>query len=170
MSLETIAEAIARLPVLASPLRQQQQQQQQLAACRPKLEKWVGENFRSLVGSGSPFLKNAYGMVVDLKTAEFLPWTTLIEQFVFDKDEPYFNIMVPTADTTRCVCVCFCVYGRMFLFVANLNIRGSWSMQAVSQHRGSESLDRPPCCSHSKSTASRDNNRLSSPRRARDFS
>ncbi|CAN0503682.1 unnamed protein product, partial [Ectocarpus sp. 8 AP-2014] len=40
-------------------------------------------------------------MAVDLKTAEFVPWTTLIEQFVFDKDEPYFNIMVPTADTTR---------------------------------------------------------------------
>lgn len=26
-------------------------------ATRPKLEKWVGENFRGLVGSGSPFLK-----------------------------------------------------------------------------------------------------------------
>lgn len=68
---------------------------------RPKLEKWVGENFRPLVGSGSPFLKDVYGMTVDLKTAEFIPWTTLIERFVFDKDEPYFNIMVPTADTTR---------------------------------------------------------------------
>lgn len=68
---------------------------------RPKLETWVGENFRSLVGSGSPFLRDVYGMAVDLKTAEFVPWTTLIEQFVFDKDEPYFNIMVPTADTTR---------------------------------------------------------------------
>ena len=61
----------------------------------------MGENFRSLVGSGSPFLKDVYGMAVDLKTAEFIPWTTLIERFVFDKDEPYFNIMVPTADTTR---------------------------------------------------------------------
>ncbi|CAM9936766.1 unnamed protein product [Ectocarpus sp. 6 AP-2014] len=68
---------------------------------RPKLEAWVGDNFRSLVGSGSPFLRDVYGMAVDLKTAEFVPWTTLIEQFVFDKDEPYFNIMVPTADTTR---------------------------------------------------------------------
>lgn len=53
------------------------------------------------MGSGSPFLKDVYGMAVDLKTAEFIPWTTLIERFVFDKDEPYFNIMVPTADTTR---------------------------------------------------------------------
>ncbi|CAN0478651.1 unnamed protein product, partial [Scytosiphon promiscuus] len=42
-------------------------------------------------------------MAVDLKTAEFTPWTTLIDQFVFNKDEPYFNIMVPTADTTRYV-------------------------------------------------------------------
>lgn len=40
-------------------------------------------------------------MAMDLKAAEFVPWTTLIERFVFDKDEPYFNIMVPTADTTR---------------------------------------------------------------------
>lgn len=71
------------------------------AVHRPKLEKWVGENFRSLVGSGSPFLKNVYGMAVDLKTAEFIPWNSLIERFVFNKDEPYFNIMVPNADTTR---------------------------------------------------------------------
>ncbi|CAM9194153.1 unnamed protein product, partial [Hapterophycus canaliculatus] len=70
-------------------------------ATRPKLEKWVGENFRSLVGSGSPFLKNVYGMAVDLKSAEFIPWTNLIDRFVFNKDEPYFNIMVPNADTTR---------------------------------------------------------------------
>lgn len=40
-------------------------------------------------------------MAVDLKTAEFTPWTGLINPFVFDKNEPYFNIMVPTADTTR---------------------------------------------------------------------
>lgn len=40
-------------------------------------------------------------MAVDLKAAEFTPWTALIDQFVFDKEEPYFNIMVPTADTTR---------------------------------------------------------------------
>lgn len=26
-------------------------------ATRPRLEKWVGDNFRGLVGSGSPFLK-----------------------------------------------------------------------------------------------------------------
>ena len=45
--------------------------------------------------------QNVYGMAVDLKTAEFTPWTALIDQFVFNKDEPYFNIMVPTADTTR---------------------------------------------------------------------
>lgn len=47
------------------------------------------------------FPQNVYGMAVDLKTAEFTPWTALIDQFVFNKDEPYFNIMVPTADTTR---------------------------------------------------------------------
>lgn len=29
-------------------------------ATRPRLEKWVGENFRGLVGSGSPFLKVQY--------------------------------------------------------------------------------------------------------------
>lgn len=45
--------------------------------------------------------KNVYGMAVDLKTAEFVPWTSLIDPFVFDTDQPYFNIMVPTADTTR---------------------------------------------------------------------
>lgn len=46
-------------------------------------------------------LQNAYGMAVDLKAAEFTPWTTLIDPFVFDKNQPYFNIMVPTSDTTR---------------------------------------------------------------------
>lgn len=40
-------------------------------------------------------------MVVDLKAAEFTSWTALIDPFVFDINQPYFNVMVPTADTTR---------------------------------------------------------------------
>ncbi|CAM9432489.1 unnamed protein product, partial [Choristocarpus tenellus] len=68
---------------------------------RPKMEEWARENFRGLVGSGSPFLKDIYGMAVDLQNAEFNPWTNMIDSFNFDPEEPYFNIMVPTADTTR---------------------------------------------------------------------
>lgn len=45
--------------------------------------------------------QDVYGMVVDLTNAEFTPWTKLIDPFVFDNAQPYFNIMVPTADTTR---------------------------------------------------------------------
>lgn len=53
-------------------------------------------------GGLSPYaFQDVYGMAVDLKNAEFTPWTGLIDPFVFDKDQPYFNIMVPTADTTR---------------------------------------------------------------------
>ena len=40
-------------------------------------------------------------MGVDFKAAEFTSWTALIDPFVFNVDDPYFNVMVPTADTTR---------------------------------------------------------------------
>ena len=31
----------------------------------------------------------------------FKPWTELIKEFKYNKEQPYFNILVPTTDTTK---------------------------------------------------------------------
>jgi dynein heavy chain len=31
----------------------------------------------------------------------FKPWTVKVPAFVYDKDLPYFDLMVPTTDTTK---------------------------------------------------------------------
>ena len=36
-----------------------------------------------------------------LMTAEFRPWSELVEPFKFDMDAPFFSMLVPTVDTTR---------------------------------------------------------------------
>ncbi|CAM9220423.1 unnamed protein product [Chrysoparadoxa australica] len=68
---------------------------------RAKLEEHVRTNFRSLVGSGSVFLKDMYSVSLDLQRGEFVPWASLIPKFEFDPAMPYFNINIPTSDTTR---------------------------------------------------------------------
>jgi dynein heavy chain, axonemal len=35
------------------------------------------------------------------KEYRFQPWTQKVEDFVFDKDKPYFSLLVPTIDTVR---------------------------------------------------------------------
>lgn len=31
----------------------------------------------------------------------FQPWTNKIEEFVYEKDSPFFSLLVPTVDTVR---------------------------------------------------------------------
>eukprot|EP00606_Chrysophyceae_sp_TOSAG23-5_P001616 GSChrysophyteH2.ASY1.ANO1.110.1 assembled CDS len=47
-------------------------------------------------GSGTPF-----DYYVDTKEGVFKNWTEIIPTFVYDAQAPYFDLMVPTADTTR---------------------------------------------------------------------
>ena len=36
----------------------------------------------------------------------FKHWSECMEEFVYDKEEPFFNILVPTVDTTRYGYIC----------------------------------------------------------------
>ena len=35
------------------------------------------------------------------KEIKFVPWANKIEEFVFDKETPFFSMVVPTVDTYR---------------------------------------------------------------------
>ena len=47
-------------------------------------------------GAGTPF-----DYFVDVKDGVFKDWSEKVEKFVYDPNAPYFNLMVPTTDTTR---------------------------------------------------------------------
>ncbi len=44
-----------------------------------------------------------YDVCLDFAGIRFVPWTSLRKDFVFTPGASFFDIMVPTADTTRCV-------------------------------------------------------------------
>ena len=54
-----------------------------------------------LEGEDEIFLTDVYGFTVDPDKAEWRTWLTLLEDFKFDKSTPYFNILVPTSETTK---------------------------------------------------------------------
>ena len=49
-----------------------------------------------LPGAGVPF-----DYYVDIKESVFKDWNEIVSKFEYDKTAPYFNLMVPTKDTTR---------------------------------------------------------------------
>ena len=44
---------------------------------------------------------DVYGSFPDLENGKFTPWTTIIPKFEYDKDKSFFDLVVPTLDTTR---------------------------------------------------------------------
>ena len=54
------------------------------------------------MGLGWEKSETCYDVYVDTKTGKWADWTNIIEDFTYDPATPYFNILVPTADTTRC--------------------------------------------------------------------
>merc|ERR1711871_1073422 len=44
---------------------------------------------------------DVYGFVVNPEERVFEAWTTVMDQYTYDPEVPYFNILVPTIDTTR---------------------------------------------------------------------
>ena len=71
-------------------------------ASRPKFQKFIKDRFSEELGSGaSAFLSDVYGYVVNPDSGEFVSWSSLMEEFHYNHNQPYFNILVPTMDTTR---------------------------------------------------------------------
>lgn len=51
--------------------------------------------------TGFPFDGDVFDYYVNFEKKEFRPWTELITEFKFSKEVPFFNILVPTADTVK---------------------------------------------------------------------
>jgi len=48
-----------------------------------------------------PYDGDVYDHYLNFEKKEFKPWTELVTDFKYVKDMPYFNILVPTADTVK---------------------------------------------------------------------
>jgi len=51
--------------------------------------------------TGFPFDGEVFDYYLNFEKKEFRPWTELITEFKFSLDIPFFNILVPTADTVK---------------------------------------------------------------------
>jgi len=51
--------------------------------------------------TGFPYEGDIYDYYVNFERREFRPWSDLLTEFKFNKDQPYFNILVPTPDTVK---------------------------------------------------------------------
>ena len=69
------------------------------ADLRGRLAKLFSEHS---MGLGWEKSETCFDCYVDTQTGKWEDWTNIIEDFQYDPATPYFNILVPTADTTRC--------------------------------------------------------------------
>lgn len=51
--------------------------------------------------TGFPFEGDMFDYYISFEKREFRPWTELITEFKFSLEIPFFNILVPTADTVK---------------------------------------------------------------------
>ena len=69
---------------------------------RPAFQGWVMKRFISLLPENClEFLQNIYDYVMDEEKSVFVPWSDLMTDFSYKVGTPYFNIIVPTVETTR---------------------------------------------------------------------
>ena len=48
-----------------------------------------------------PFEGDIYDYFIDFDKREFKAWNDVVPEFIFDANVPFFNILVPTADTFK---------------------------------------------------------------------
>jgi len=66
---------------------------------RPMFDKFVRDELEDICGN-IPRHDTVYDYYIDFNTNTFKPWSDRVTQeFVYDKNMPYFEIMIPTADT-----------------------------------------------------------------------
>jgi len=69
---------------------------------RPKFQEWATKRFISLLPENCiSFLQNIYAYVMDEDKSAFVLWDDLMAEFKYDVNTPYFNLIVPTVETTR---------------------------------------------------------------------
>ncbi len=62
-----------------------------------KVDLFIKKTFQSII---FPSNDDVYGFYFDEKSLNYLPWSDLMTDYEFKKEIPYFQMMVPTADTT----------------------------------------------------------------------
>ena len=68
---------------------------------RPGFQEWLSSRFSSHVSkSYQSLLTNPYNCFIDMSNPGVRPWNDIKPEFIYDPDAPYFNILVPTEDTT----------------------------------------------------------------------
>ena len=69
---------------------------------RQGFQDWIKNRFSSQIGGAySMLLDNPYDCYIDLAKACPRNWADIQPEFIYDSAAPYFNILVPTQDTTR---------------------------------------------------------------------
>jgi len=69
---------------------------------RAKFKDWAQRRFIGILPESCvTFLQDVYGHVMNQDKTTFVPWSDLMTEFQFKPEQPYFNIIVPTMETTR---------------------------------------------------------------------
>lgn len=69
---------------------------------RPKFAVWLKNRFSAhLPPKHGYLLENPYACYVDMASGEIKKWETIIPEFSYNPNLPYFSILVPTQDTAR---------------------------------------------------------------------
>ena len=70
---------------------------------RSKFHEFLRMRFSNLIHSkyATEMFLDVYNVYVDMATKEVKSWSTILPSFNYDTNIPYFNILVPTMDTTR---------------------------------------------------------------------
>jgi dynein heavy chain, axonemal len=70
--------------------------------CYERYQDAFDQQIRKVFGNANiPHSDTVYGFYVDPVDSAFMPWMDKAPEFVWDKDQQFFNIMVPTIDTVR---------------------------------------------------------------------
>eukprot|EP00937_MAST-01D_sp_MAST-1D-sp2_P001492 g1492.t1 len=62
---------------------------------------WCLKRFKDLLGEHADTIENLYDLAVDVENVGWTPWDELMDHFEFDPKQAFFEILVPTIDTTR---------------------------------------------------------------------
>lgn len=70
---------------------------------RSAFSEWVRKRFGSVINLARHglLMDDPYGCFVDTTTKDVMPWSLLTPSFAYDSKQPFFDILVPTDDTTR---------------------------------------------------------------------
>ena len=96
----------------------------QAESVRPKLNEFARKEFPELFSLVPEDEGTIFDYIVDVKTLSFVPWTSIVESFVFSSDLPYFNLLVPTVETVSCkyIVKALSLQGNNVLIVGNSGV------------------------------------------------